>query len=112
MQDENEFFREATLRICGHLDIEVALFECLQYLKQTIPADAAQLAIWESELKSIRIIARATSKGGNATDILIAMPKEAIASINQLQREFSTSNWPDTDIFNDSSVLAICDLSS
>lgn len=27
--DENDFFREATLRICGNLEIEKALTQCL-----------------------------------------------------------------------------------
>ncbi len=27
--DENEFFRQATLRICGNLDFEFAMQECL-----------------------------------------------------------------------------------
>jgi len=32
MFNENDFFREATLRICGHLDIETAMSSCLRCL--------------------------------------------------------------------------------
>ena len=30
--DEKEFFREATLRICGNLEIEKAMVDLLRYL--------------------------------------------------------------------------------
>jgi len=34
--DKNEFFRESTLRICGNLEIEEAIFSISQFLCQTI----------------------------------------------------------------------------
>jgi hypothetical protein len=39
--NENEFFREATLRICGNLEIEVALDAYLSYLRSAIPVDSS-----------------------------------------------------------------------
>ena len=36
--DEKEFFREATLRICGSLELEKALHHCLLYIVDFIPA--------------------------------------------------------------------------
>ena len=44
--DENEFFRQATLRICGNLEIEEALFSCFHFLKQTIPVDRLLLQLY------------------------------------------------------------------
>ena len=38
--DENEFFREATLRICGNLEIEEAMFSTLQFLRKEMPLDS------------------------------------------------------------------------
>ena len=35
--DENEFFRQATLRISSSLNIETAMKKCMDYLKQYIP---------------------------------------------------------------------------
>ena len=35
--DPNEFFRQATVRICGSLDIEIALKRMQQYVNQFIP---------------------------------------------------------------------------
>ena len=102
--DENIFFREATLRICGNLDIEVALFECLEYLKKVIPADSANFSVWESDIKAIRVIARATGSGGKKTDHLIPMPPIARKNMDDMQKGFTSSSWPDTDIVNDPSV--------
>lgn len=48
-----EFFREATLRICGSLDIDQALERTFEYVKQHIPADTMGLGF--SELNSGRI---------------------------------------------------------
>lgn len=45
--DENEFFRQATLRICSSLDIEKALFNCLQYIRLFMPASKAALGVFE-----------------------------------------------------------------
>ena len=39
MIDENRFFREATLRICGSLDVKTFLHQSLLYIRQFIPAD-------------------------------------------------------------------------
>ena len=36
--DKNVFFREATLRICGNLEIEEAMFSTLNFLEQSMPA--------------------------------------------------------------------------
>jgi transcriptional regulator with GAF, ATPase, and Fis domain len=102
--DENTFFREATLRICGNLEIEVALFECLDYLKKAIPVESANLSVWESDIQAIRVIARATSSGGKKTDHLIPMPPIARKNMDDMQKSFSDTSWPDTDIINDSSV--------
>jgi len=102
--DENEFFREATLRICGNLEIEVALWECLKYLKSVIPVDSMNLSVWEPDTKSLRVIARATDFGGEKTDTLIPMSQIAKTYMEKMQKNFKVSSWPDTDIINDSSM--------
>jgi hypothetical protein len=35
--DENEFFRQATIRICRSLNIETVLRRCYDYLKNYFP---------------------------------------------------------------------------
>ena len=47
--DENRFFREATLRICGSLDVEIFLFESFKYICKYIPADKVYLTHYRAE---------------------------------------------------------------
>ncbi len=53
---ENEFFREATLKICGSLEIEKALTKVLLYLRQFMPADALCLNVYDPALGVIEMI--------------------------------------------------------
>lgn len=59
MVDESEFFRNATLRLCGSLEIEEGLRSCFEYISQHLPADAIYLERSEPELAAMRIVARA-----------------------------------------------------
>ena len=58
--DENEFFRQATLRICGNLDFEFAMQECLMYLRSFMPADRLHLFLYDRGLGALKTIAIAT----------------------------------------------------
>jgi transcriptional regulator with GAF, ATPase, and Fis domain len=60
MTDDNEFFRQATLRICGNLDFEFAMQGCLLYLRAFMPADRLQLNLYDRGLSALRTIAIAT----------------------------------------------------
>jgi transcriptional regulator with GAF, ATPase, and Fis domain len=60
MIDENEFFRQATLRICGNLDFELAMKDCLIFLRSFMPADRLQLSLYDRGLSALRTIAVAT----------------------------------------------------
>ncbi len=55
--DENEFFRQVTLRICSSLNIELSMSRCLEYLKEFIPLTGIGMGIYEADLNIIRIIA-------------------------------------------------------
>ena len=53
------FFRQATLRVCGTLDIEKAMSRCLKYLKRFLPADQLFMVLHEPGLGALRVIAEA-----------------------------------------------------
>ncbi len=55
-----QFFHEATIRICGSLDIEKALWRLFQYLEKFIPMTGVGLYIFESGANTLRYIAHAT----------------------------------------------------
>jgi hydrogenase-4 transcriptional activator len=62
--DENVFFRQATLRICGSLNIVTALKSCFDYIKLYIPMNRMSLHILDADLNVVRFVA---SVGDNVT---------------------------------------------
>jgi transcriptional regulator with GAF, ATPase, and Fis domain len=74
--DENEFFRRATMRICGSLDIETALWACMQVLTDYIPGDEIYLHLYKSGLGAMHTIAGATAAGGRKMDRITPLPAE------------------------------------
>lgn len=97
--DENEFFREATRRICSHLDIEKAMHSCMQYLESIIQADYMFLQIYEFELGAMRTIAKATLVEGIQLDQITALPegsREVIES--DAFPDIIVINYPDKTI--------------
>ncbi|MCK4446084.1 MAG: sigma 54-interacting transcriptional regulator [Candidatus Marinimicrobia bacterium] len=75
--DENEFFRQATFRICGNLLIEEALFSTLQFLRNIMPVDRMMIEHYDESMDSMRTIAIATSSEGKAVDLLTPLSAEA-----------------------------------
>ncbi len=77
MADENEFFRNATVRICSDLKIEQAMCACVRYLRQVIPVDRMFLQVLEPDLGAMRTVATATDEGGRKADVLTPLPGQA-----------------------------------
>ena len=74
MVDEKTFFSETTLRICGSLDIEKALLNCFLYVRDVIPVDELNLAVYDPALGALEIVATADGNGGIARSDKIMMP--------------------------------------
>ena len=68
--NKNEFFREATSRICGNLEIEEALVSSLNFLRQEMPVDRMFLQFFEDGLNAMRTVAIATPGKGMTVDLL------------------------------------------
>ncbi len=98
--NENVFFRQATLRICGHLLIEKAMHECLKYLSTIMPADLISMEVYEPDIDSLRIIAEATLSGYKRLDALVRMDEKAKKQLEAMYRKFQASSWPDADIIH------------
>jgi len=100
MVDENEFFRNATLRICGHLEIERGLQACFQYISRHIPADRIYLEKHEHELGAMRIVAWADSTGCGRMDQLIPYGEEALAAMAALGEAWGAGDHPPVLVIN------------
>lgn len=74
--DENEFFRQATMRICGNLDFEFAMQECLIFLRSYMPADRLQLSLYDRGLSALRTIAIATPTEASRVNTVLPLDDE------------------------------------
>jgi len=72
--DEKEFFREATLRICGSLDVETFLYESFMYIRDFIPADNVALTHYCPDKRKQVALATASAEGGSLLNLAISIP--------------------------------------
>jgi len=68
--EKSEFFKEATLQICGNIEIEKAMFSTLLYLRKIMPVDRMFIEYYDPDFNSMRTIAIVTSEGGKKVDLL------------------------------------------
>lgn len=99
--DENEFFRQATLLICGRLEIEEAMADCIRYLNQYIPADKISLEHYHPDFKAMKIIAQATPAGGKITNRLTPLPQEAWDYMSAVQEIFQSEGAVPAFVINE-----------
>jgi transcriptional regulator with GAF, ATPase, and Fis domain len=92
--DENEFFREATLHICGNLVLEEAMFSTFRFLRKEMPVDRLFLQFQDVGLNSLRIIAMATAKKAVKVDLLTPLSPEALQEQSDLVNEYRQRNKP------------------
>ena len=69
MTNKTSFFMEATLKICSTVDIEKALWNCLLYLKDIIPATHIGFHFYDYELGMTETIAMANYFGGQSLSL-------------------------------------------
>ncbi|MFO8049383.1 MAG: sigma-54-dependent Fis family transcriptional regulator, partial [Desulfosudaceae bacterium] len=74
VQDKNDFFRQATLRLCGQLDLQSGVTQCLQYLSRFLPADALFVRQLEPEFQSERVLAESYGFFHQQTGTIIPLP--------------------------------------
>ncbi|HNS14544.1 MAG TPA: sigma 54-interacting transcriptional regulator [Syntrophorhabdaceae bacterium] len=74
--DENQFFREITLRICGSLDIEKALWNCYLYIANILPADELILTVYDPGAGTLDVVATADNRGGTVRADKVPMPPD------------------------------------
>lgn len=75
--EPDEFFRQATLLICGNLKIEKALQSTLKFLQKVMPLDRLFLEYYDPNFKSMRTIATATVNKCSQMDVLTPLSQSA-----------------------------------
>lgn len=77
-RDTNEFFRQATLRICSSLDIEKAMFNCLSYIQDFVPVTELRLSLLEPKTGLFRNLASVTADGSSKPCPPISLSREIL----------------------------------
>ncbi len=67
-------FREATQRICRHLEVEKSLHACLEFLLEHMSGRKMYLDVYDREQGAVHTIAEATGEGGRRLNRVVAMP--------------------------------------
>jgi len=75
--DKNTFFREATLKICGTLEIEESMQALLRFLMEVMPVTKMFLQDYDHSFNAMRSIAYATQTKCGKLDLLTPLPKDA-----------------------------------
>jgi transcriptional regulator with GAF, ATPase, and Fis domain len=75
-EDENVFFRQATLRICSSLDIETALKRCFEYIRPFIPVIRMSLHILDADLNVLRFVASVGDDLQEGSEQVLPLPEK------------------------------------
>ncbi|MFH2047403.1 MAG: sigma 54-interacting transcriptional regulator [Pseudomonadota bacterium] len=81
--NEKDFFHQATIRICGNLEIEQAMLHTFEYLKDFIPLDEMWLILVDRNIGTIKTIAGANHAGARIMDRLIHVPANIRKELNE-----------------------------
>ncbi len=85
--DENKFFREATMHICGDLEIENAMSRFLRYLGDFMPADRLVLQRFDEEAGVVSVMVHATPQRGMRGEALTPLSGHAKRHIREMYRQ-------------------------
>jgi len=74
--DPNEFFRQATVRICSSLDIEIALKRMQQYVNRFIPVQFISLVLFDPQKNVIHNVAGTIAKTAQGARKNFSLPPD------------------------------------
>jgi len=94
--DENEFFRQVTLRIFSSLDIKTAMENCLEYLQQYIPISGMYFLLYDPELNVGHMLATIFPGDIPEPGSTVSFPKK---HWDGLKERFKESKW--VNVYND-----------
>jgi transcriptional regulator with GAF, ATPase, and Fis domain len=93
--DENEFFRQATLRICSSLDIDKALSNFLSYIRLFIPVFQADLSMFDPSTGILCNLANIDKAGDKKTLPPTPLSRAAIQELESAIKAggVATTHW-------------------
>lgn len=97
MLGDMAFFHQATMKICGSLDVNKMIHDCASCLGRCIPLDSIILCTYESERGAIQILAH------NNAAIMDSRPR-SIPLSPEAQRFMKTAGFKGTDILQNTDL--------
>jgi transcriptional regulator with GAF, ATPase, and Fis domain len=83
----DDFFYEATLRICSSLDLKIMLSNCFSFLREKIPAVGLGMDIYDLEAQTVEDIAYVSELDFDLNESVFRLSPEAIDYIRDLENE-------------------------
>ncbi len=83
--DEKEFFREVTLKICGSLEIEKAMWQCLLYIRKQIPVWQMNLHQYDQASGIVETIAHVKPSGGELMSLKTTFTPKSRKALEELR---------------------------
>ena len=84
--DEKEFFRKATIRICGSLDIIKALKETIAFLQKYIPADGIGMIVYHPDEEAMETVAGVLAPGQEILGLKVGIGRDIKHLIDHVYR--------------------------
>jgi len=97
MTDIIHFFHEATLRICGSLEIEEVAENCLTYLQDYLPLDGISMHYYDESSRALLLLATASHIPLNLSETSIPMTEEGHQSFKNTPQTVVIYNNPEDD---------------
>ena len=98
--DKNTFFREAVLHICGNLELEKGLQDCVELLSQYMPVDSLYLERHAHTLGAMHVVARATAEQSEKMDLLVSLSEQAKTKMAELAKIWHKGDFPPVFMVN------------
>ena len=99
--EKHQFFRQATLKICGNLEIEDALQTLLLFLTESMPASKVFMQYYDHDYSAMRTIAYASKSECQKLDLLTPLSETA------KEKAANPPPGKDSFIFNDPQTFPI-----
>ncbi len=96
--NDNDFFRQATMCICGYLDFGQGMQQLLHYLQPFIPGDLMSLSLYEPELGGIKVKIEVNASEVNFPNIIMPLsPKTRAVMEGKTWPQIRIVNCPESD---------------
>ncbi|HOD29133.1 MAG TPA: sigma 54-interacting transcriptional regulator [Syntrophales bacterium] len=95
--DSIDFFHEATLRICGSLEIDVAAKDCLEYLQAYLPLDGISVHYYDEKNRLLLLLATASNIPLDVSHHAIPISLEGHQSFKNTKNTVVIYNNPEED---------------